>query len=498
MKKQTKQTKQTKQKQTKQKLPHRVADISLAQLGRKEIQAAEKEMPGLMKIRDQHKKNKPLRNVRISGSLHMTVQTAVLIETLSVLGAKLRWASCNIYSTQDEAAAAVVVGQKGSSKDPRGVSVFAWKGETIREYWSQTLEALSFLDAKGKLEGPELIVDDGGDATLLVHKGYELEQGSSWVKTTSQSEEEKEIKRVLLQRYKEDKGFWTRTMKQLKGVSEETTTGVQRLYQMEKEKKLYIPAVNVNDSVTKSKFDNYYGCKESVVDGIKRATDTMIAGKTAVVCGFGDVGKGCAKAFRSQGARVIVSEVDPICALQAAMEGYSVRPVEKALSEGDIYVTTTGNCDIITLAHMKKMKDQAIVCNMGHFDTEIQVDALDKDPSVVKEPIKAQVDRYVFKDGHAIILLASGRLANLGCATGHSSFVMSMSFSNQVIAQIYLWEKQKKLSPTVYLLPKLLDEEIARLHLEHVHASLTVLSKKQRDYLGLKQNHPFKPDRYRY
>ncbi len=482
----------------KQSLEFCIADISLADWGRKEIQSAEKEMPGLMNTRKKYATIRPLYNIRITGSLHMTVQTAVLVETLSVLGAKVRWASCNIFSTQDEAAAAVVVGMKGTIQQPKGSAVFAWKGETVSEYWEQTLQALTFSGKNGILYGPQLVVDDGGDATLMIHKGYSLEQGDEWVHTPSYSDDEKELKRVLLQRYTQDATFWTRCLEHLEGVSEETTTGVNRLYHMETHKKLLVPAINVNDSVTKSKFDNLYGCKESVIDGIKRATDSMIAGKCVVVCGFGDVGKGCARAFKSQGARVIVTEIDPICALQASMDGFVVRPIEYALKEADIYVTATGNKDIITLSHMKKMKDHAIVCNMGHFDNEIQVKALNDDSSIIKHTIKPQVDKYEFKDGHSIVLLAAGRLANLGCATGHSSFVMSMSFTNQVMAQLYLWEHRKSLDKKVHVLPKVLDEEVARLHLEHLGVVLSKASKEQLSYIGLTKKQQMKSDFYRY
>ena len=482
----------------KQSLEFCIANISLADWGRKEIQSAEKEMPGLINLRKKYVSEKPLNNVRIAGSLHMTIQTAVLIETLHILGAKVRWASCNIFSTQDEAAAAVVVGMKGSIKQPRGSAVFAWKGEMLHEYWEQILSALTFVGNDGILYGPQLIVDDGGDATFMLHKGYELEQGDNWVHTSSYSDDEKELKKILLQRYKQDSKFWTRCLENLKGISEETTTGVKRLYQMETNKKLLVPSINVNDAVTKSKFDNLYGCRESVIDGIKRATDIMIAGKCVVVCGFGDVGKGCAQAFQSQGARVIVIEIDPICALQAAMNGFTVRPIEQALKEADIYVTATGNKDIITLAHMRKMKDHAIVCNMGHFDNEIQVKELNNDASVTKYNIKSQVDKYVFKDGHSIILLASGRLVNLGCATGHSSFVMSMSFTNQVMAQLYLWKYQQTLSNKVYVLPKTLDEEAARLHLDHLGAVISKANAEQLSYIGLKKKQAMKSSLYRY
>ncbi len=466
-------------------LNYKVADISLAEFGRKEIRIAEHEMPGLMATRGKYAAQKPLAGVRISGSLHMTVQTAVLIETLVALGADVRWASCNIFSTQDHAAAAIAAAN---------IPVFAWKGETLEAYWDCTMQALTWKDGKG----PQLIVDDGGDATLLIHKGYELENGSDWVNTSSGSEEEQIIKNLLKRVYQEDPKHWHKVVADWKGVSEETTTGVHRLYKMHEAGTLLVPAINVNDSVTKSKFDNLYGCRESLVDGIKRATDVMISGKLAVVCGYGDVGKGCAQALSAMGARVTVTEIDPICALQAAMAGYTVATVEDSLSQADIYVTTTGNCDIITIEHMAQMKDQAIVCNIGHFDNEIQVSALQKFPGIVCENIKPQVDRYQFLDGHSIYLLAEGRLVNLGCATGHPSFVMSNSFTNQVLAQIDLWQHVTTYKPGVYVLPKKLDEEVARLHLERIGAKLTTLSKKQADYIGVPQEGPFKPDYYRY
>jgi adenosylhomocysteinase len=460
--------------------PYIVKDIALADWGHKEIEMAEKEMPGLMSLVEKYGQSKPLKGVRITGSLHMTIQTAVLIQTLKALGADVRWASCNIFSTQDQAAAAIA---------DSGVPVFAWKGESLEEYWACTFMALNHPDG-----GAQLIVDDGGDASLLVHKGYELEQGSDWVKSPSEKHEEKVIKDLLIQIHNWNPSFWTERIKDLKGVSEETTTGVHRLYAMAKEGSLLIPAINVNDSVTKSKFDNLYGCRESLVDGIKRATDVMIAGKTAVVCGYGDVGKGCAQSLRFYGARVLVTEIDPICALQAAMEGFEVTTVEDALSEGDIYVTCTGNKDIIRIDHMESMKDQAIVCNIGHFDNEIQVDELEK--TAQRNTVKPQVDRYRFKDGHEIILLAEGRLVNLGCATGHPSFVMSNSFTNQVLAQIELWQKDFEIG--VYTLPKYLDEEVARLHLGRIGAKLSTLTKEQADYIGVKQEGPYKPDFYRY
>ncbi len=464
-------------------LQYKVKDISLADFGRKEIDIAEKEMPGLMAIRKKYSVSKPLKGVRISGSLHMTIQTAVLIETLVELGADVRWASCNIFSTQDHAAAAIA---------KRGVPVFAWKGETLEEYWWCTIQALSFPEGKG----PQLIVDDGGDATLLIHKGYALENDPSLLNQKSDNKEEQIIFDLLKKTYSEDKTKWHRFAKDWKGVSEETTTGVHRLYQMKENGTLLVPAINVNDSVTKSKFDNLYGCRESLADGIKRATDVMIAGKVVVVCGYGDVGKGCAKSMRSYGARVIVTEIDPICALQAAMEGFEIKPIEEALDEGNIYVTTTGNKDIITVEHMSKMKDQAIVCNIGHFDNEIQVDLLDQAKGIKKLNIKPQVDKYTFPDGHAIFMLAEGRLVNLGCATGHPSFVMSNSFTNQTLAQIELWTKDLPIG--VYMLPKSLDEEVARLHLEQLGVKLTKLTKEQSDYIGIPIEGPYKAEHYRY
>ncbi len=485
-------------------LDYCVAHIEYAEWGRREITIAEKEMVGLMQLRELHSDAKPLDGVRISGSLHMTVQTAVLIETLDALGASLRWASCNIFSTQDEAAAAVVVGLKnrgGTQDNPQGVSVFAWKGETLEEYWDQTLKALTFTNDDATLIGPQLIVDDGGDATLLFHKGVELECGSTWVHEKSHDEEETVIKQLLLRRYKEDSQFWTRSLVQWKGVSEETTTGVLRLYQMQESDALLVPAINVNDSVTKSKFDNLYGCRESLLDGIKRATDCMIAGKEAVVCGYGDVGKGCASALQRFGARVIVTEIDPICALQAAMEGYVVKTLESVISTVDIFITTTGNKDVIRLEHMLKMKDQAIVCNIGHFNNEIQVDALNKEVergSIVRENIKPQVDTYRMPSGNTIYLLAEGRLVNLGCATGHSSFVMSMSFTNQVLAQLMLWKEKSSLKSCVHILPKNLDEEVARLHLKRLSVELTHLNETQAQYIGVSADGPYKAEHYRY
>ncbi|MCC6293858.1 MAG: adenosylhomocysteinase [Bryobacterales bacterium] len=464
---------------------YKVADLALAGWGRKEIGIAEHEMPGLMSIRKKYAAEKPLKGVRVTGSLHMTIQTAVLIETLKDLGADVRWASCNIFSTQDHAAAAIAVA---------GTPVFAWKGETLEEYWECTYQAISFPGGKG----PELVVDDGGDVTLLIHKGYELEQGSGWVNTPAESHEEKVIKDLLKKVHAETPRRWTEIVKAWRGVSEETTTGVHRLYQMQKEGKLLVPAINVNDSVTKSKFDNLYGCRESLADGIKRATDVMMAGKVAVVCGYGDVGKGSAHSLRGMGARVIVTEIDPINALQAAMEGFQVTTVEETLGLGDIYVTTTGNVDIITLEHMRHMKDQAIVCNIGHFDNEIQMDRLNTMEGVTRTNIKPQVDMYTFPTGNSIYLLAEGRLVNLGCATGHPSFVMSNSFANQTLAQIDLWRKKDEYTVGVYTLPKYLDEEVARLHLEKIGVKLTTLSKKQADYIGVPVEGPYKPDHYRY
>ncbi|WP_320110521.1 adenosylhomocysteinase [Draconibacterium orientale] len=464
-------------------LDYKVADISLAEFGRKEIEIAEKEMPGLMAIREKFGPRKPLDGVRVMGSLHMTVQTAVLIETLVSLGADVRWASCNIFSTQDHAAAAIA---------KAGVPVFAWKGETLEEYWWCTREAMSFPDGKG----PQLIVDDGGDATLLIHKGYAAEKDASVLDVDASSEEERVILELLKTTLKEDNQKWHRTVAEWKGVSEETTTGVHRLYHMAEKGELLVPAINVNDSVTKSKFDNLYGCRESLADGIKRATDVMIAGKVVVVAGYGDVGKGCAHSMRSYGARVIVTEIDPICALQAAMEGFEVKTMEDALAEGNIYVTTTGNCDVITAEHMANMKDQSIVCNIGHFDNEIQVARMEKWPGIEKVNIKPQVDKYIYEDGHCIYLLAEGRLVNLGCATGHPSFVMSNSFTNQSLAQIDLWENNYEVG--VYTLSKKLDEEVARLHLAQIGVKLTELTEKQAAYLGVSKEGPFKPEHYRY
>ena len=475
--------------ETKLENDYKVADISLAEFGRKEIDIAEHEMPGLMSIRRKYSAEKPLQGVRIMGSLHMTIQTAVLIETLVDLGAEVRWVSCNIYSTQDHAAAAIA---------KSGVPVFAWKGETLEEYWWCTDQALAF---PGGL-GPQLIVDDGGDATLLIHKGLELENGSDWVNTESGSEEEQVIKNLLKKIHTEGGSRWAGVVKEWRGVSEETTTGVHRLYQMMEEGKLLIPAINVNDSVTKSKFDNLYGCRESLVDGIKRATDVMTGGKVAVVCGYGDVGKGCAQALVGMGSRVIVTEIDPICALQASMEGFEVCPVEDTLGRADIYVTTTGNKDIIRVEHMEKMKDQAIVCNIGHFDNEIQIDLLNTyegiETLVIKDESQGAVDKYTFPTGNCIYMLAKGRLVNLGCATGHPSFVMSNSFANQTLAQIDLWKNKETYKPGVYLLSKVLDEEVARLHLEKIGVKLTTLTPDQADYIGVKVEGPYKPSHYRY
>jgi adenosylhomocysteinase len=462
-----------------------VTDISLAEWGRKEISVAEQEMPGLMAIRAKYGPQKPLEGVRVSGSLHMTIETAVLIETLVELGASVRWASCNIFSTQDQAAAAIA---------KTGVSVFAFKGESLEEYWDFTLAALTHAGN----QGPELIVDDGGDATLLLHKGYEMEHGSDWVKSPSSSQEEEVIKKLLKRCAQSRPGWFTKAVQSWKGVSEETTTGVHRLYQMLEAGKLLVPAINVNDSVTKSKFDNLYGCRESLADGLKRALGVMIAGKTAVVCGYGDVGKGSAHSLRGFGARVIVTEIDPINALQAAMEGFEVTTTEATLGEGDIYVTCTGNRDVITLEHILKMKDQAIVCNIGHFDNEIQVDRLNGAKGVSRVNIKPQVDRYDLPGDRSIYLLAEGRLVNLGCAEGHPSFVMSNSFTNQVLAQLDLWSHRAEYKPAVYRLPKRLDEEVARLHLEKIGVKLTRLSKQQADYLGVPVDGPYKADHYRY
>ena len=464
-------------------LPYKVADISLADFGRKEIEIAEHEMPGLMALREKYGASQPLKGARIMGSLHMTIQTAVLIETLVALGAEVRWCSCNIYSTQDHAAAAIAAS---------GVGVFAWKGESLADYWWCTLQAMNF--SGGRL--PNLIVDDGGDATLMIHMGVQAEQGSNVLDTPSGSGDEHELKQLLKQVLAQRPGLWQEMAADIKGVSEETTTGVHRLYQMMERGELLFPAFNVNDSVTKSKFDNLYGCRESLADGIKRATDVMIAGKVCVVAGYGEVGKGCAQSMRSYGARVIVTEIDPICALQAAMEGFEVRTMEEAAPLGNIFVTTTGNIDVITTAHMEQMPDQAIVCNIGHFDSEIQVDALKKLPGIRVLNIKPQVDSYIFPDGHRITLLADGRLVNLGCATGHPSFVMSNSFTNQTLAQIELFTHPYEVG--VYRLPKHLDEEVARLHLERIGVHLTRLTQAQADYIGVPVEGPYKPEHYRY
>ena len=464
---------------------YKVADMAQAEWGRKEISIAEHEMPGLMAIRNKYAATRPLAGVRITGSLHMTIQTAVLIETLVDLGADVRWASCNIFSTQDHAAAAIAAA---------GVPVFAWKGESLEDYWWCTYQAVSHPRGLG----PQLVVDDGGDVTLLIHKGVELEAGSDWVNTASASHEEKVIKDLLKKVHQEDPKRWTNLAKEWRGVSEETTTGVHRLYKMQEQGKLLVPAINVNDSVTKSKFDNLYGCRESLADGIKRATDVMMAGKVAVICGYGDVGKGSAHSLRGMGARIIVTEIDPINALQAAMEGFEVTTIEETLGRGDIYVTTTGNVDIITFEHMQHMKDQAIVCNIGHFDNEIQVDRLNTTDGVKRTNIKPQVDMYTFPSGNSIYMLAEGRLVNLGCATGHPSFVMSNSFANQTLAQLDLWKNKDTYKIGVYTLPKKLDEEVARLHLEKIGVKLTTLTPKQAEYLGVAVEGPYKPEHYRY
>jgi len=464
-------------------LPYKVTDMSQADFGRKEIELAEKEMPGLMALRAKYGKEKPLKGARIMGSLHMTIQTAVLIETLVELGAEVRWCSCNIYSTQDHAAAAIAAA---------GVPVFAWKGETLAEYWWCTLQALTFEGNKG----PTVIVDDGGDATMMIHVGGAAEKNAAVLDKKVDGEDELELLNILKKVLKTDNGIWTRMIPEICGVSEETTTGVHRLYQMLEEGNLLFPAFNVNDSVTKSKFDNLYGCRESLADGIKRATDIMLAGKVVVVCGYGDVGKGCARSMAAYGARVLVTEIDPICALQAAMEGFEVTTVEDALAEGNLYVTTTGNRDIIRIEHMEKMKDGAIVCNIGHFDNEIQVEKLKKYAGIQLINIKPQVDKYVFPDGHSILLLADGRLVNLGCATGHPSFVMSNSFTNQTLAQIELYTKKYEIG--VYRLPKYLDEEVARLHLNQLGVKLTKLTPEQAAYIGVEVSGPYKPEHYRY
>jgi adenosylhomocysteinase len=464
-------------------LKYKVKDLSLADWGRKEIEIAEKEMPGLMSLRTKYGHSKPLKGARIAGSLHMTIQTAVLIETLIELGAEVRWASCNIFSTQDHAAAAIAA---------KGIPVFAWKGENLEEYWWCTNQALTFPGGNG----PHLVVDDGGDATLLLHWGLQAEKDPSFLNRNTDSLDEAAIFDLLRKIYVEDNRKWHKAVQDWKGVSEETTTGVHRLYQMQERGELLVPAINVNDSVTKSKFDNLYGCRESLADGIKRATDIMIAGKVVVVMGYGDVGKGCAKSMKSYGARVIVTEIDPICALQAAMEGFEVNTLENALSRGNIFVTATGNKDVITLDHMRQMKDESIVCNIGHFDNEIQINQLNELKGIQKVNIKPQVDKYIFPEGHTIYVLAEGRLVNLGCATGHPSFVMSNSFTNQTLAQIDLW--QNKYEIDVYRLPKRLDEEVARLHLEHIGVHLTKLSDEQSAYIGVPQGGPYKPEHYRY
>jgi len=466
-------------------LPYKVADIKLADWGRKTLTIAEQEMPGLMSIRKKYGPLKPLKGVRVTGSLHMTIETAVLIETMVELGANVRWASCNIFSTQDHAAAAIAAA---------GVPVYAWKGESLEEYWDCTWLAIRHIDGAG----PQLIIDDGGDATLFIHKGFELENGSDWVNTPSGNHEEQVIKDLLKKVHAEEPGIFHEIVKDWKGVSEETTTGVHRLYQMMEAGSLLVPAINVNDSVTKSKFDNLYGCRESCADGLKRATDVMIAGKVACVCGYGDVGKGSAHSLRGFGARVIVTEVDPINALQAAMEGFEVKTVEDTLGTADIYVTTTGNKDVITLEHMLNMKDQAIVCNIGHFDNEIQVDKLNNAKGVVKTNIKPQFDRYDVPGDRAIFMLAEGRLMNLGCATGHPAFVMSASFTNQALAQLELWKNRANAAPGVSRLPKHLDEEVARLHLEKIGVKLTVLTDEQAAYLGVPVGGPYKAEHYRY
>jgi adenosylhomocysteinase len=462
-----------------------VRDLSLADWGRKEIEIAEKEMPGLISIREKYAAEEPLAGVRITGSLHMTIQTAVLIETLVALGADVRWASCNIFSTQDHAAAAIAVA---------GVPVFAWKGESLEEYWDCTWRAIVNLEGKG----PQLVVDDGGDVTLFLHKGFELEEGDDWVNSPSGSQEETVIKDLLKKINAESPYIFHEIVKDWRGVSEETTTGVHRLYKLQELGKLLVPSFNVNDTATKSKFDNLYGCRHSLIDGINRALDVMLSGKVAVVCGYGDVGKGCAQSLKGQGARVIVTEIDPINALQAAMDGYEVTTIEDTLGRGDVYVTTTGNVDVITIEHMSRMKDQAVVCNIGHFDNEIQVDALNRFPGIERVNIKPQVDKYVFPAGQELYLLAEGRLVNLGCATGHPSFVMSNSFSNQTLAQLDLWKNRDTYKPGVYILPKILDEEVARLHLEKIGVKLTTLTPRQSAYLDIPVEGPYKPAHYRY
>ena len=481
---------------TPERLPFKVRDLDLAEFGRKEIRLAEQEMPGLMALRERYRASRPLADARIMGSLHMTVQTAVLIETLCELGADVRWVSCNIFSTQDSAAAAVVVGPNGSPEEPHGVPVFAWKGESLEEYWWCTVEALKWPDGGG----PNLIVDDGGDATLLVHKGAEYEAAGKVpdFDADKESEEWGIILETLRAEQLKDDGLFTAIAAGIQGVSEETTTGVHRLYQMGKDGSLLFPAINVNDSVTKSKFDNVYGCRHSLPDGLMRATDVMLGGKVAVICGFGEVGKGCAQALRGQGCRVIVTEIDPICALQAAMEGYEVQTVEDVVESADIFVTTTGNFDIITAGHMSRMKDKAIVGNIGHFDNEIDMAGLKKIPGIRCENIKPQYDEWIFPDGHSVLILAEGRLLNLGCATGHPSFVMSASFTNQVLAQLELWEHPERYEKAVYVLPKALDEEVARLHIEQLGVKLTRLSEAQAEYIDVPMDGPYKPDHYRY
>jgi adenosylhomocysteinase len=470
--------------ETERGLKYKIADISLADWGRKEMELAENEMPGLMAVREKYGARKPLKGLKVMGSLHMTIQTAMLIETLQELGADIRWASCNIFSTQDHAAAAIV--KAGSA------SVFAWKGETLEDYWWCTEQALTWPDGSG----PDLIVDDGGDATLFVHQGVKVEKNPSLLEKEAENKEFQVVMQRLKHSYKREPGFWQRVAAGIRGISEETTTGVHRLYQMEQAGELLFPAINVNDSVTKSKFDNLYGCRESLADGIKRATDVMVAGKCLVICGYGDVGKGCAQSVRGFGARVVITEIDPICALQAAMEGYEVKSLDDAVATGDIFVTATGCCDVITGAHMERMKNEAIVCNIGHFDSEIDMHYLESSADCKKINIKPQVDKWLLKSGRSIIVLAEGRLVNLGCATGHSSFVMSTSFTNQCLAQIELATKQLK--PGVYTLPKKLDEEVARLHLARLDAKLSTLTQKQADYLGVPTDGPFKPDYYRY
>jgi adenosylhomocysteinase len=478
----------------------KVADLSLADFGRKEITLAEHEMPGLMAIRREYADSQPLKGARITGSLHMTIQTAVLIETLTALGAEVRWCSCNIFSTQDHAAAAVAVGPDGTPEDPRGVPVYAWKGESLEEYWWCTEQVLRWPEPGAAGEpGPNMILDDGGDATLLVHKGAEYESaGAVPDPAGAESEEFAVILGLLSRSLGEDPQRWTRIGQGIKGVTEETTTGVHRLYEMVERDELLFPAINVNDSVTKSKFDNLYGCRHSLIDGINRATDVMIGGKMAVVCGFGDVGKGCAESLRGQGARVVITEIDPICALQASMQGYEVRVLQEVLETGDIFITTTGNKDIITAADMGRMKHQAIVGNIGHFDNEIDIAGLGRIEGIERVNIKPQVDKWVFPDGHAIILLSEGRLLNLGNATGHPSFVMSNSFSNQTIAQIELFTKNDEYEKRVYVLPKHLDEKVARLHLAALGVRLTKLTTEQAAYIGVPVDGPFKPDHYRY